>query len=122
MNPEIITPENITDEQRDALAPQFNANVEAAAMDARRKFTSGIKRAVEAGDADELKRLRHAAKAFEAQLAKWNDGMGIRASDRLKALQQSFGELADDIFAALAGELPGQLESDPADDWKRDPQ
>lgn len=110
-----MTPEEV-DEFRDALGAQSNAELEAYFEKKLPQITSAIKQAVAAQDEAGLKKISAGIASYQALLSSWNDGIGHRASEKLKAIVDHLGHSRDDIAAALRGELPGQV--DEGDEWK----
>lgn len=112
-----ITPDNITPQERAILAEYWNAELLQGMVPLYEKLSKESEAAAIAQSRERLLAVRNEAKAFEAKLAEWNQGLGERASEALKALQDEFSGLADDILLALNGELPGQ-EGNEGEEWK----
>lgn len=117
--PEFITPQNITPEQRARIAKQTNEELEDYFSRKLPQMIAATKDAVANRDAEALKRAASGIAAFSSKLSQWNDACGENASANLVACVETMGQMRDDIHAALNGELPEQQDDDSADDWKK---
>ena len=115
-----LNPDDITDEQLEAIAPfligRFEADYSAFLERVRDDATVAASM-----DDEEMRRVMQTVKGYEAQLASWIERLGDRATDRLKELLRQFGKVADSIAAALNSPLPEQ-DDDPGEAWKDKPE
>ena len=115
----ILSPENVTDEQLDNMAPVFRAMERTWAQEGVRLQNAALAAAANQDPAGLHAALRE-VKEFESWQSKWADRLGHRTSDRHREVQQAFSELSNDISRAINGELPGQLGKRDAADWWKD--
>lgn len=101
---------------RDAVAKITNVDLEAMLLPVLKKLVAAAGIAAKAQNKQARGAIQAAAKSYQALLSQWNDAAGERTHANIKALEDAFGDLADDIAAALRGDLPGQGEGE---EWKR---
>lgn len=114
----ILSPENVTDEQLDNMAPVFRAMERTWAQEGVRLQNAALTAAANQDPAGLQAALRE-VKEMESWQSKWADRLDHRTSDRHRQVQQAFSELSADISRAINGELPGQEQTDEGEEWKR---
>lgn len=116
MTPDDEQPEFSIEQFRDALALKSNADLEEFFEQLLPKISNASRQAAANQDKAGMQRVAAGIAAYQTQLSTWNDGLGRRASKKLKGFEELLGKMRDDIGAALRGELPGQAAE--GDEWK----
>ena len=109
---------NKADDQLSDIAARIdNTDLLVVSLKLARSIIKRMRLAAQAHDDSALQSIRNDAKTHQAHLSTWNEGLGKRASDELKSMEDLFGELVDDIDKATRGELPEG--NDDANWWKK---